>query len=98
MDRSYIGKIDLWVLVAAIIGLFLTFLYVVWSKDDCKDKYLILTHTDIVANETQEIEYEIDFKFGNTFFLTNGNHIHVDEYFTDYRIEERKREINVEEG
>lgn len=52
MDRSYIGKIDLWILVAAIIGLFLTFLYVVWSKDDCKDKYLILTHTDIVANET----------------------------------------------
>lgn len=52
MDRSYIGKIDLWVLVAAIIGMFLIVLYVVWSKDDCKDKYLILTHTDIVANET----------------------------------------------
>lgn len=97
MGQSYIGKIDLWLLIAAVIGVFVTFLYVVFSKDQCKDKYLILSHTDAVLEETQEIEYKIDYKLGNTFFLTNGNHIHIDEYFTDYRIEERKREINVEE-
>lgn len=72
MSRSWIGKLDLCLIVLIVVGVFIGELYIIFSKDNYKDSYAQFTEGENV------IEYSIEYKFGPYYRLSNDAWVKVD--------------------
>lgn len=72
MSRSWIGKLDLYLLILIVIAIFVGGLYIVLSKDNYKNSYAVFEQGENI------IEYSIEYKLGSYYKLSNNAWIKVD--------------------
>lgn len=72
MGRSWIGKLDLYLIVLIVIAAFVSGLYIVLSKDNYKDSYAVFEQGENV------VEYSIEYKFGSYYKLSNNAWVKTD--------------------